>query len=458
MSRPTDWSPLQQWEDPVPGDPDEVSAGAEAMARVAATISEAAENLRALGADDGMRSQAVEKFRARALEVAAEIELAQERYANTGTALAGYVEPLRAAQKLSVDALDEARTARAALNAAEADVSDLSYQRQGAADEVALAKVDEKLEGTWARQARAQGDLDAAFAKLREATGKRDDAAETAMGLIDHALKINDLDDSAWRQFLNKNAEFLDGVATVLGYVAALLAVVTLFIPGVNLLAIGLAIGLGAAAINFALAENGNKDWSDFFMDVVGLATLGVGKIGVLALKGARASRAAQVARNRAGVLAPRRPAGTPRRGRAGNRARARRARQGQEAQRAEYLRATTPDRTAVLRDPRSWYDAARENVTDNGWGNLLRSGGGSDAYQMSYYRMVAAQGEGGGRAAREIIAIDNVTGAMTNFEGGLAVVAATPFKDGVATWGGNLLDPYLPDRRLQDDVGGVVK
>jgi len=458
MSRPTDWSPLQQWEDPVPGNPDEVSAGAEAMARVAATISEAAENLRALGADDGMKSQAVEKFRARALEVAAEIELAKERYANTGTALAGYVEPLRTAQQWSVEALDEARTARAALNAADADVSDLSYQRQGAIDEAALAKVDEKLESAWARQASAQGELDAAFGKLREATGKRDEAAETAMGLIDNALKINDLNDNAWRQFLNKNAEFLDTVGTVLGYVAAGLALVSLFIPGVNLLTIGLLVGLGAAGINFALAENGNKGWDAFAMDVIGLATLGVGRIGAVALRGMRASRAAQVARSRANVLTPARPAGTPRGGRAGNRARARRAREGREAQRAEYLDSITPDSRVALREPRSWVSAARENVADNGWSGILRSGGGSDAYQMSYYQRMAIPGNGGGQAAREIVAIDTVNGALANAEGFVSIVAVTPFKDGVATWGGNLIDPYMPDRRLQDDVGGVMR
>ena len=458
MSRPTDWSPLQQWEDPVPGDPDEVSAGAETMALVATTISEAAQNLRALGADDGMKSQAVDAFRARALEVAAEIELAKDRYASTGTALAGYVEPLRTAQNWSVEALEEASQARSNLNAADTEVSDLLYQRQAASDEAAQARVDNDLQDAWSRQAAAQGALDDAFAKLARATGHRDSAAETAMGLIDNALQINDLDDSAWRQFLNKNAEILDTIGTVLGVVAAVLAVVTLFIPGVNLLAIGLVVGLGAAGINFALAENGNKDWGDFFMDVVGLATLGVGRFGALALRGMRATRAAQVARNRASVLAPRRPAGTPRRGRAGNRARERRARQGREAQRSEYLNATTPDQRFALRDPRSWMNAARENVADNGWGNLLRSGGGSDAYQMSYYRSVAVQGEGGGRAAREILAIDHVTGGMTNFEGALSVVAATPLKDGVATWGGTLIDPLLPDQRLQDEVGGVLK
>jgi hypothetical protein len=458
MSRPTDWSPLQQWEDPVPGNPDEVAAGAEAMALVATTISEAAQNLRTLGADDGMRSEAVEKFRQRALEVAAEIELAKDRYASTGTALAGYVEPLRAAQKLSVEALEEAEQARGDLSAAGTEVDDLLNLRLGATDEAAQARVDADLEVAWARQAAAQGQLDDAYGKLWRATSDRDAAATAAMGLIDNALRINDLDDSAWRQFLNKNAEFLDGVATVLGYVAAGLAVVSLFIPGVNLLTIGLAVGLGAAAVNFALAENGNKGWDAFAMDVIGLATLGVGRIGAVALRGARASRAAQVARNRAGVLTPRRPAGSPRRGRAGNRARARRGREGREAQRAEYLDSVTPDTRVALRDPRSWVSAARENVADNGMSGLLRSGGGSDAYQMSYYQRMAIPGNGGGRAAREIVAIDTVNGALTNAEGFVSIVAVTPFKDGVATWGGNLMDPYLPDRRLQDDVGGVVK
>jgi hypothetical protein len=193
-------------------------------------------------------------------------------------------------------------------------------------------------------------------------------------------------------------------------------------------------------------------------MDAVGLATLGIGRIGALAFRGARAARAAQVARNRGNVLAPRRPAGVPRGGRAGNRARSRRARRGAEAQRAEYLRMTTPDQRVALRQPGSWFASARQNVADNGWVNVLRSGGGSDAYQMSYYQQMAVQGNGGGRAAREIMVIDQITGNYRNFEGALAFYAATPLKDEVATWGGNLIDPMMPDQRLQDDVGGVLK
>jgi hypothetical protein len=76
----------------------------------------------------------------------------------------------------------------------------------------------------------------------------------------------------------------------------------------------------------------------------------------------------------------------------------------------------------------------------------------------MSYYQQMAVQGNGGGRAAREIMVIDQITGNYRNFEGALAFYAATPLKDGVATWGGNGIDPYLPDQRLQDDVGGVLK
>ena len=111
----TDWSPLGWYEDPVPGSPDSVQDGADAMAAVATTISEAAENLRSIAASEGQVSLAVDAFRERALEVAGQIELVHDRYSGAADALSGYVEPLRSAQSLAREALEEATAARTAI-------------------------------------------------------------------------------------------------------------------------------------------------------------------------------------------------------------------------------------------------------------------------------------------------------------------------------------------------------
>ncbi|WP_454085211.1 putative T7SS-secreted protein [Georgenia sp. Marseille-Q6866] len=454
----TDWSPLGWHEDPVPGSPDSVQDGADAMAAVATTISEAAENLRSIASSEGQVSLAVDAFRERALEVAGQIELVHDRYSGAADALSGYVEPLRSAQSLARQALEEATAARTALTTADADVY---TAEQGLAHTLPedMDRANETLSDAYTARAGAQEALDDAVIKLNTAIGNRDAAAESAMSLIDEALEANGLDDNGWRQFLNKNAELLDGIAKGLAIAGAVLAVVAMFIPGVNIL-VGLGIGLGAAAINFALAENGNKGWQDFAWDVVGLATLGAGKLVGVAMRGRAAARAAQVSSSRSNVLAgpavPRgrtMPHGRHRPGgQARNRQRRQRIERGRQAQAAEYSQMTYRPDSTVLR-PSSLVEAARHNISQNGW-NVLRAGGG-DAYQMSYYNAMRAPGMGGGQAAASMSHMANVNGTLANAGTVHTIIGAdlSGFPRPGADWVGGQLDSLISDQPLQDDV-----
>lgn len=462
MSRPSDWSALDWSVDPVPGSPDEIQDGAVHMAQVATVIADAARNLREIASSDGQQSQAVDAFRERARLVADEIALVEERYAQTAEALAGYVEPLREAQAMSLSALEAAVAARERVWAAEADVASASLDLQYAVEDSDRTTAQARLEDALGRLSSAQGDLSDARSALTAAISHRDGAAESTMALIDAALEVNDLNDSAWRQFLNRHADLLDGIAKVLAIAGAVVAVVALFIPGVNVL-VGLGIGLGAAAINFALAENGNKDWTDFAWDVFGLATLGAGKLLALGMRGARAARVSRVAGNRSNVLAgppvprgTRMPHGRHRPGgKSRNKQRRQRMEQGRQAQAAEYSRMTTAPSWSVL-DPSSMLRAARHNVATNGWGNVIAAGGG-DAYQMSYYAAMRAPGMGGGRAAAELYSMSQVSGTLSNLStvhtlwGADLSGAPRPG----ATWLGEHIDAMVPDQGRQDDVVG---
>lgn len=462
MSRPSDWSALDHWDDPVPGVPNDVEDGAAAMALVAQTIAEAAVNLREIASTEGQESDAVAAFRERANQTADEIELVQERYAQTGEALAGYVQPLRQAQQQSIDALEAAIEARQRLNTAETDVYNANLDVQYAVDDAARETANEALSDAYIRQGNAETDLGSARTLLNGAIDDRDAAADTAIGLIETALEVNGLNDSAWSQFLNKYADILDGIATALAIVGTILAVVALFVPGLNLLVIGIAVGVGAAAINFALAQNGNKGWGDFAMDVIGLATLGMGRIATSVLRGARASRATTVAANRAERLAPpfRRP-GTrtapgrrPNHGRGVNRHRRQRMNEGRANQQAEYAQYTNAPNVS-LRNPSSMIDAARHNIATNGWRNVLMAGGG-DAYQMTYYNAMRTQGMGGGQAAEWLYRASLVTGGGENASTVFGATGFLPFDNPVASWGGSLVDAIVPDAPRQDDVMAV--
>lgn len=461
MSRPSDWTPLDWHEDPVPGTPYVIEDGAAQMAVVATTIADAARNLREIASVEGQVSLAVDAFRERAREAASQIELVRERYARTSEALAAYVEPLREAQQWSQDALTAATSAREDLLQAEADAYTASQELSYAIDETGRQSAEEALTAAHGRVTTAESSLSDARTLLYSAIDHRDAAAETAMGLIDGAMEINDLNDSAWRQFLNKNAELLDALATALAVIGAVLAVVAMLVPGLNLLVLGLALGIGAAAINFALAENGNKGWEDFAMDVFGLATLGAGRLLTSALRGARAARATQVANNRANVLAgpPARAGRTPRgrrpnHGRGANRARQERMERGRAQQRAEHARMTSAPEVS-LRNPRSLVDAARHNVATNGWRNVLLSGG-DDAYEMAYNNTLRAPGMGGGRAAAELDRIAIVIGGVDNAGTAMAVGDLFSVSNPVASWGGSVIDSVVPDQPRQDDVQAV--
>ena len=455
-----DWTPLDWYEDPVPGKPYKIRNGAEHMATVATAITEAAENLRTIASAEGQVSLAVDAFRERALDVASEIELVHERYKGAADALDGYVEPLTAARTLAAEALSDAIAARAQISSAQTDIANAENALWGAEDDDARQTANDNLSDAYTAQNNGYSALEDAKEKLGTAMTNRDEAAESAMGMIDEALEANGLDDSGWRQFLNKNADILDAIATALAVIGAVVAIVSIFIPGVNLIVLGIAVGVGAAAINFALAENGNKGWADFAMDMVGLATLGVGKVVTTAMRGARASRTAQVAANRSSVLAPgravprgrRMPHGRPRpNGRARNRANRRRTAEGQRRQQAEYNAHMQAPSQSLL-SPRSMIDAARHNINRNGWSNVLTAGGG-DAYQMSYYNSLRVAGEGGGQSAEALVRMGQVEGAISNASTVQSAYGATGLPDPAATWLGEGMDWVVPDQAFQDDV-----
>lgn len=148
---------------------------------------------------------------------------------------------------------------------------------------------------------RRQTALDEASRDLAAARGQLEDAIEHARihgrrraDRIREAID-DDVADSPWdniKDWYDANAGWIKTVTKVLSYVAAALAVVALFIPGLNLIVIGLA--LTVLASQTLLAASGNGSWADVALSVFALATVGVGALAVRALRGvATATRAA---------------------------------------------------------------------------------------------------------------------------------------------------------------------
>src|SRR5262249_3180349 len=111
--RPPDFEPLAG-SDPVPGDPDQVATIARRYRDTAAEIAKQASNLRTLAqqAEGGWKGKAGTVFSSHASDLSDRISKAQGRYAATGDALNGWVQPLTTAQDEVYQAVWDAKAAQ----------------------------------------------------------------------------------------------------------------------------------------------------------------------------------------------------------------------------------------------------------------------------------------------------------------------------------------------------------
>lgn len=150
-------------------------------------------------------------------------------------------------------------------------------------DSVVAAEAD--AQDARARERRrldAIADLAQAQRRLSDVRRRRDDRARAVAAAIrDH---IDDaITDSWWdnvKDFFDDHADTIKEITTVLGYIGMACLVISLAIPGLNIIsAIALGAGIASLAGNSALALTGNGSWIDVGLDTLALATFGVGKI-----------------------------------------------------------------------------------------------------------------------------------------------------------------------------------
>lgn len=134
----------------------------------------------------------------------------------------------------------------------------------------------------------AQCAVDDADCMLRQARDQLQNAVDDARrrgreigDLIDDATD-DDVKDGRWDRFkhwVDRNRGWIKQAVKGLGYLATAVAVVAIFIPGVNLIAAA-AIGLTflVAAGHSVLAASGNGSWFDVGLDVFALVTFGAGR------------------------------------------------------------------------------------------------------------------------------------------------------------------------------------
>lgn len=286
MSRPSDWSPLQWSSDPVPGDWAEVSRASGRYAAVAAAIARAEADLTNAFDGDDMRGEAIDAMREVAVEVADRIGRAAQRYEGVADALRGYVEPLRAAQSESLTLLQRALESRESVASADQQTRywQDEHQRRAIMGEPDADEALRQWQFWNSRSIEAHGDISSAIQALNGIIEARDQAAEYAAGRIEEVENTGNINDDFWDkvdQFLTDNP-WIDTVIEIAGYVAAALAVIALFVPGLNVVVLVVSVGVAAAVIANAWAKAGTGRSSvleAIVTTALAIIPFGVGKV-----------------------------------------------------------------------------------------------------------------------------------------------------------------------------------
>ena len=273
MARPAgdQWQPLGWDTDPVPGDPQEISAEAAHLAQVAQDITGQVAALRKISADGVQIGQSPEAIRAAAQTLAGDLAKVAVRYQKVAAALRGWSPELEQAQRMSVQALDQAEIPYARLRQ-QAILPSGSHLTAAQQQEVASYH---------AAMRRAEDELDAARALLGRAISLRDTQAAYYQAKIDDASH-DSLADSWWdhvENWVDHHAGLLADICTALEYVATGLAIAALIFSGVGILVV---LGIAATALALAgrtlLAATGNGSWFDVGLDAFSLLAFGSGK------------------------------------------------------------------------------------------------------------------------------------------------------------------------------------
>ncbi|MFD4574894.1 hypothetical protein ACFWNK_20550 [Streptomyces sp. NPDC058417] len=285
--RPVDWQPLRA-ADPVPGDPEEIRAEVKNMVSIASKLREQAKNLRAISEEENLKGKYVKRLREDSTTLEKHMREVAGRYERVHGHLTSWADELDGFQEEADGVLRRAK-----------EKQDEVEREQARADGAATKGAKEE-------QPAAGGDtedpLQTYRRQLDRITGDRDARARHFAGRIRD--EIDDvIEDSFWddvKGWFHDNADWIKTVLDALGWIATIAGIVALWVPGLNLLVLGIAVLV--ILTRSMLVASGDASWTDLAFDIGGLLLMGVGRGGILLLKGANkvTGTAAQTARTTA--------------------------------------------------------------------------------------------------------------------------------------------------------------
>ena len=276
-TRPYDWSPLGLDSDPVPGNPETVSAESRRLGQTAQELRTQITMLQKIASDTTLKGRYAGTLRAHAQQLSQDLGKVATRYESVADATGAWSGNLAEAQAASLSALRMAESPYEQLRRLQAPQqppasASAAAQQQYAADKQQYQQA----------QSSAQAAMTNAQRLLGQATGNRDTAGATTARKIGDASH-DSLADSWWDQFkqmISGIANNLKTIATVIGYIATACAILALILTGPLALVFLLLAGgllLTELGIHTVLAATGNGSWIDVGLDIFALATLGYG-------------------------------------------------------------------------------------------------------------------------------------------------------------------------------------
>lgn len=319
------WQPLCD-DDPVPGDPSEVSDYADGLTRTADLIVDQVTMLRRLADPTNWVAEAADAFRSKAADLAGDIGKAEGRYRTVGRELTGWSGELERAQSTARSLLQQAQDAAQVLAANPVPTASAPAPGKPAALTPGQESQKSRHDGASDELDRLRGRVASLKKEVEEQAWDRGRRIRSA---LDDGMENGFFD--RFKAFVSDIAEGLRTFAKYMGYIALALGVIALiivlFASGAWLVALAGYL-LTAAAVftalsltaNTALWVSGNGSWKAVLFDAVSLATFGLGKVfmagakvGFKAVQAAAGSERASAAVTAALARSPRVLAGAQR-------------------------------------------------------------------------------------------------------------------------------------------------
>ncbi|GAA4703606.1 hypothetical protein APR04_000549 [Promicromonospora umidemergens] len=277
-ARVGEWQLLDHDDDPVPAEASGLDAVIRHYKAIAGMMTTQAALLKKIGEGDEslLKGESADAIR----------EKAGESHERLG-AVAGRYDDVHAALKEYQPALETARSETgAALRDAEA-AADKERGAEGMADPVNADRPDDAKPLTDGEKqdsrdrenaiAGAKADLGAAKAKCQAALATLQAAADRAATKIKENWGDDGLGHSGWEAFLHKALKW---IVEILGWIGMALAILAMLVPGLQFLA---TLALGVALVGLlgstVLAIAGESSWVNVIFGVLGVLTLGMGKV-----------------------------------------------------------------------------------------------------------------------------------------------------------------------------------